>query len=964
MEITLYPKYLLRRLFVHGRHSFFKAGYRLIYPEYSRHGMSPWQHYVIDGRRKGYDNGNHPPAGVFFPEGYLTEYPDVEKSGDDPWHHYAEKGRKEGRDNGLHPKAKIFSAESYTRMYPDVAESGMDAWHHYVLIGKKQGRDNGNHQGGSGGHSVSWPDAAHLYTKNILIIAELSIPQCKLYRVDQKAIALEKDGYKVSVSSWTDKARCVSLMQDCSVVIFYRVPYSDIVIDCYKEAKRLGVRTVFDIDDLVFNEDIYVQVLKEYTLTDAERKNLIDGVKLYRDAMLHADDNWFSTRTLCDLSDEDYGTHSSCIPNCIPEELSVVADEFAGEKKDSGIINIFYGAGSSTHDKDIELVQDALEHILTDNENVELTLIGDIKFDYRNMEIKRKIRKVDRLDLTDYYYLISQSDIAVIPLEQNLFNTAKSNIKYIEASMFSIPSICSDLYEFSSVIKEGENGFIAKSREDWVRDIQFLIDHREKRLAIGRAAHGTVTERYSLDALSRQISSLVEPYSVAKEKKETMLIVNILYGVSSFGGATVVAERLAEELQANSAYDVHVFSTYTDFHDAPGTLRRYSWRGVNVWAVNIPEVNMNYANEDMRETFKRVLDLVSPRLVHFHCIQTMGMDMCLECIEREIPYFVTIHDGWWNCARQFLVDKGGRYCGDKASTCSMCKARCGIKNSDFFRKRHLAQFILGNAEKVYTPSHYFSDLIQRNFPMVQIGTSKNGIIQNDRSAETMNESPVKKDDRIVLGFFGGREQVKGYFFLKDCLESFGSGIDNFRILFIDTSRRNGDEGCIKNDVWPLETEIVGYTPSSRMYTLYRKIDVLLFPSMWKESFGLMVREAIYNDVFVVCSDCGGPSEAVVNNENGLIFPMGDKEKFTECLRLLIQRKEFIKNYKTSNFGDVRTFKEQALELLKDFSAKPSHARHHLLMIQHPELTACMSTESDSSEDKQDNKAETENDGTA
>ena len=182
MEITLYPKYLLRRLFVHGRHSFFKAGYRLIYPEYSRHGMSPWQHYVIDGRRKGYDNGNHPPAGVFFPEGYLTEYPDVEKSGDDPWHHYAEKGRKEGRDNGLHPKAKIFSAESYTRMYPDVAESGMDAWHHYVLIGKKQGRDNGNHQGGSGGHSVSWPDAAHLYTKNILIIAELSIPQCKLYR--------------------------------------------------------------------------------------------------------------------------------------------------------------------------------------------------------------------------------------------------------------------------------------------------------------------------------------------------------------------------------------------------------------------------------------------------------------------------------------------------------------------------------------------------------------------------------------------------------------------------------------------------------------------------------------------------------------------------------------------------------------------------------------------------------------
>ena len=50
--------------------------------------------------------------------------------------------------------------------------------------------------------------------------------------------------------------------------------------------------------------------------------------------------------------------------------------------------------------------------------------------------------------------------------------------------------------------------------------------------------------------------------------------------------------------------------------------------------------------------------------------------------------------------------------------------------------------------------------------------------------------------------------------------------------------------------------------------------------------------------------------------------MGDREKFTECLRLLIKRKEFIKSYKTTNFGDVRTFKEQALELLKDFEAVP------------------------------------------
>ena len=70
--------------------------------------MTPWQHYVLDGQRKGYDNGNHPPASVFFPEGYELEYPDVRASGEDAWHHYAENGIAEGRDNGLHPDANLF----------------------------------------------------------------------------------------------------------------------------------------------------------------------------------------------------------------------------------------------------------------------------------------------------------------------------------------------------------------------------------------------------------------------------------------------------------------------------------------------------------------------------------------------------------------------------------------------------------------------------------------------------------------------------------------------------------------------------------------------------------------------------------------------------------------------------------------------------------------------------------------
>lgn len=145
MKTTLYPKYFIRSLFAKGKDGFFSAGYKLLYPECCSEGMTPWQHYLIDGKRKGFDNGSHPSDIRFFPEGYKLEYPDVKKAGVDPWRHYAEKGYAEGRDNGLHPGAGEFFAEGYLEMYPDVKKAGADPWHHYVLHGKKEGRDNGLH---------------------------------------------------------------------------------------------------------------------------------------------------------------------------------------------------------------------------------------------------------------------------------------------------------------------------------------------------------------------------------------------------------------------------------------------------------------------------------------------------------------------------------------------------------------------------------------------------------------------------------------------------------------------------------------------------------------------------------------------------------------------------------------------------------------------------------------------------
>ena len=169
MRIGLYPKYFVKRLFSKAKKgNFFSAGYKFIYPECTKDGMTPWQHYIIDGKRKGYGNGSHPSPDLFFPEGYLAEYPDVANSEIDPWRHYVLYGKKEGRDNGNHPDEKLFCAAGYLEMYPDVVKAGNDPWRHYLLCGKKEGRDNGQHPTEkvfyAAGYLEMYPDVAKAKT--------------------------------------------------------------------------------------------------------------------------------------------------------------------------------------------------------------------------------------------------------------------------------------------------------------------------------------------------------------------------------------------------------------------------------------------------------------------------------------------------------------------------------------------------------------------------------------------------------------------------------------------------------------------------------------------------------------------------------------------------------------------------------------------------------------------------------
>lgn len=744
------------------------------------------------------------------------------------------------------------------------------------------------------------------------VIAETSIPQCLHYRVEERVAQLEHLGWQAAFCDWRDFFASRQLMELASCVLFYRVPMIGHVEALFTEARRLGLSVIFDIDDLIFDRNLYAATLAKKALPPDEVKGLLDLADMYRSAMDSADVLLTSTAVLA---------------GCLPKKGAAVHNSLSGRmlqlaaargERQSGedIVRMFYGSGSPTHDEDFALVADAVADALHEDERLQLTIFGHLALPPA-LEACERVFRMDFLEKDIYYQTIASYDIALMPLVDSLFNDAKSNIKYQEASLFGIPSIVSPRADFLEVVRDGENGLIARSPGEWKNAILKLAASPELRILMGSNARATVLERYGCAAVAERELRPQLPVVSPGSGNPRVLLVNVLFGEISFGGATMVVEDTAREL-THMDFDVHAFCAGRAEGFFPTEMKRYDWNGVSVVMVcDMPE------EREARErtallTFRRVLDRVQPHVVHFHCIQDFGLDILRECRCRGIPYVVTMHDAWWICPRQFMLDPEGLYCARRRAFPEVCAARCGLDGADVCRRQCEMGEALAGAARILVPSCFFADMMRRNFPAcaAKFHVNRNGVRRPSAPR------PAGKDGPLRLGFLGGKAAHKGYFFLAKALRALER--TDFELLLVDVHTVFGS-GLLHSredaELWQgLPVRIIPFVPHEAIDALYADLDVLLFPSLGEESFGLTVREAIIRDVFVIASECGGPCEAIVPGENGLLFPPGDLEAFCRHLHFVLDNRERFVAYRTSNFGDIVDGQTQAQELAAIYRA--------------------------------------------
>lgn len=168
-------------------------------------------------------------------------------------------------------------------------------------------------------------------------------------------------------------------------------------------------------------------------------------------------------------------------------------------KKDDTIRIIFNGSGS--HKESMDIIVKPLEKIMKNYPQVVFICPKLFRPSFKDWD-KKQVKRVEFIDwfpLRHFPKKMAQLkvDIGLAPLADNMFNRAKSNLRWLEYSALKIPVICSPVEAYKNVV-HGETGLVALERVEWYNSLEQLIKDKPLRLKLARNAYKEVFVKFNI----------------------------------------------------------------------------------------------------------------------------------------------------------------------------------------------------------------------------------------------------------------------------------------------------------------------------------------------------------------------------------------------------------------------------------------------------------------------------------
>ncbi|NMM01952.1 glycosyltransferase [Paraburkholderia sp. RP-4-7] len=354
------------------------------------------------------------------------------------------------------------------------------------------------------------PYRGSINKSRVLIIGSFGLAQCYRYRIAQKQEQLRLASYDVETVNYLDSKEAINLINYNDLIIFYRIPAAIETIHMIEYARALGKITFYDIDDLLIDA-CNPPPIESYggQVSPHAYVNLVKDTALFRAAATRCDYAISSTEPLLQRLTALVRTKRGFLHrNALDDHILPIAKD-SREKK---YVSIFYGTGTLAHNSDFtQIALPAIDRLLEKHRNVKFVAVGHLKLP--ETFLARHKQQVVQLAIMQhpqvYLNCLSAADINIAVLHDDIINDCKSEIKWMEAGFFGIPSVVSATKNYCEVIENGADGYLASNEQEWFSCLERLVVDPALRERVGLAAEKKVKDRYTPASLAKNIDGIM-----------------------------------------------------------------------------------------------------------------------------------------------------------------------------------------------------------------------------------------------------------------------------------------------------------------------------------------------------------------------------------------------------------------------------------------------------------------------
>jgi glycosyltransferase involved in cell wall biosynthesis len=339
--------------------------------------------------------------------------------------------------------------------------------------------------------------------------AEAGTFRYRCYNMAQAINTLDQ-GMSASYFFLQDLLAIDRLADYADVLVLVRVRYDADVERLIRTFRLANKPVLYDIDDNIFTLEatpLLVSSLDQGLTRFGRIEKWVGVVGRIRHSLQEVDGIITTTDFLADQLRDQFDVPVVVVPNFLNLEQwqysATLRQKPTPPPDDAPIIGYF--SGSASHNRDYQIAEEGLHHVLTNFPRARLRIAGFLD---PPDSLNRYRDRIDRMPFMDFLGLqkaISEVSLNISPLQHNAFSYSKSELKYFEAAAAGVLTVASPVPVFTDAISHTRNGYLADALE-WpdVLDLALTasVDDPRERLD---AALRHVTDTYTGSAVATRI---------------------------------------------------------------------------------------------------------------------------------------------------------------------------------------------------------------------------------------------------------------------------------------------------------------------------------------------------------------------------------------------------------------------------------------------------------------------------